>query len=494
MADYSVEQIRTIEKKNKDLEEKIRNIETVLERNNSAKFNEFKSVMRRQLQENDANRRSEYESRLAELKFDISSEIDSSQREVMNQYDTLRKEILDARREFEEENARLKRYLDKIVKSDAEKDERRRVEAEKAIGEAHDCMLEVNELPCETFFRGKIQIHNETLANAKSLIKDKLYQAAIAVSVSAKAAISIFGIDVKKQVEAWEREYKKLKERVDSIVKVRDAWYTEWIEMEDDPVLQNRQSADTDICFWTNNEYEKCKDKVEELENLVKTISEMGTTKYLKGKDPISFEQLSQKCIEADELMDKQKILFDLYANCLDAEAERFTWAKSIVKYLKEEKSFRYDKDASGCDSFVPSQINKDYIKRYLDMYKEDDTSDIRGIYRLFFDREDGLKVEIGIIPIRIGNSSVVVNIVRYHVYLNERKKVEEPRYIGMVDESIKAAVKLSKTDNCSNADIRTTNIDRVMEDMSKAKDATCRQWARERLEKEIAIDKSING
>lgn len=494
MAEYSFEQIRNIEKKNKELEEKIKKYEKDFESRNNAKFDEFRRLMRLQFQEHNEKTRSEYESRLAKLKYDISSEIEGSEREILEQYDVIRKEMLKARREFEEENARLQRKIDSIAENDARVDEQQHKDAEEQLKEAYETLSEVDELPCETFYSGKLSIHNTTVESVKDLIKRKLYQAAIAVSISAKAAISIFGIDVKKQMELWEKEYRKFEGKVKSLVKMRDDWHSEWIEAEEDENLSNKECADIDICFWTNNEYEKCKNKVEEWEKLINSISETGITKYLKGKEIIGFDQLMQMSVEADALADNQKLLYDLYSNCLAAYDERYIWADRIIKYLKEEKSFNFDSNSSGYDSIPAVQIKKDYIRKYLKMYDLDGSEDVRGMFRMFFDRNDGdgLKVEIGIIPIRIGCSSVVQNIVRFHVNLNDRSQIDQ-EYIDLVFRSIESAIKQSKTANSRDVDIKSSNDTNVLKQMSKAKNVICRQWAAEQEEKRNAINNYIS-
>lgn len=272
---------------------------------------------------------------------------------LRDEYNLLEKKVEAYRREYESCITQLKSELEALKKSLEKSQQAEATNAEIEIERLEKEKQATEDVPHDFFCKGKYDIYVNELDEAKALKKCGMFQAAIAVAISAQISLQILRNDVKRGLGTWNEIYMRYKHVVESV-------FHQLETKEYRPKIANCALYDDLLLdFWTEGEFIKKLTEVKVHMETIKTIDEEGPVKYLKKNRSTTKEQLVKDTDRMLIMPKEQNIMYSFAKSALEKSVERFCFLQELSDYYCETQNF--EEEFLSFESAICSKIDDSF-------------------------------------------------------------------------------------------------------------------------------------
>jgi hypothetical protein len=395
-----------------------------LEQEQRRKLENARDQLKRDLAAREGDVRRKYDEMLREYEKNVKEdavrarlEMDGKYRELAAQTERHEREWKERLREMEE---RARQYRSEA----AARQNVSRGEAIRLIEDAAKIYAAVDATPHRLFYPNRIDVFYGALKDAADLHKAGLYEAAAAISISARSGAERLGYDVRDKQGEWARSFSFLKARVGTLHLRLEGELTEWLRHVNpgetrrfkDLSPEDRRRCETEADYWSKGVYSQSRAEIDRLGSLIAHVIKIGPGEYLKGKDAVGTGELDRLIGRADETGGALDKLGGLFKTRYDASCQRKGWGDAIVDFFTREINFEWLPDESGWREAdaeaMSSRTFTEYVRlAYPDVTPAQDTREWLG---LAFRNEAGSRIFVYIVPEEQGQR--VVNRVWLYV------------------------------------------------------------------------------
>lgn len=249
----------------------------------------------------------------------LSADYDAQMRSMQAEYDAKIRELNALHADMRREGERLRREAEKISSSDNLREVRERAAANTAVYSAAEACRVAERLPTERFFPNKLQLFLQACAEAKALLRQKLYTHAAAVANAASLNVKELQIDTETAMDSFRRavsRYQTVYESILALLKSESAHRT--VNENGDPVLR---LSDAEIDYWSGGLYGEAVESLREHAELLARIRK-DPANWLKHEcsEPDAIEFIREKTRELTDLPD----LLEFYITVAFRECESY--------------------------------------------------------------------------------------------------------------------------------------------------------------------------
>lgn len=430
---------------------------------NKRRLEEYEKQMRNGLNQHDKSVQKEYERLLREYQNSLSTQIESTYLQTNSDYQRLRRSIEETERLWKDKNKQLESMVSELKKNADHKDEVGEQEVNKYMAEAGIAQMDVERKPHEKFFPRRINAFRTAIDDASNMAKQGLREAAIAIFISARSGLNRLGFDVDERYGEWSRQYEILSSKLELMdIKLKDEC-SDWIKyaLEEDKVYEalsdeEKEQAQTSITYWSSGEYDKALKRIEELNNELALVDDLGPMEYLKREDSFGIDEIKEVIAELDKMNATWDQAATLYKARYSAACERADWGENIIDFLEGEINLRWNERESHF-KYADEETagNPQYLAymgmQYGETYEKEDT---RQWLELVFTNSMDTVVFVYIVPYE-KDSKVENRIVLYIDY----NGVENEEYSRHIYQHVCESIHLDTDDGTINF---ATDVDQL--------------------------------
>ena len=358
MADMSAElqrlqeEIRKIEKENRERLRSLRENYEARERELRADYEELLKRRGREAEEtlNAALRRSEEE--LERVQKAYFAEIDASEKKAKKEREKYRAQM----EKLAAENAEA---LEKLQNAEKEREKKAHSACKETLLKTEEAKREASEVPHEYFFPRQMELFAEELSRGRSFISGKMYEAAAAIISAAGLQMRTLREKTLKRQQEWETMYARYKALVTRMYGKLSAFRERSFET---PAGEFPLENDAVRDYWSAGAFSPTAAAAEKEYSLVQTIEESGHTAYLKKREPLSDYQVSKTIKEAEKLEKQLEAVMDVVNAERYFSDERYVTGNSLAD-LYEAQGYEIDicgfRDDNPTDIFEVIAVNR---------------------------------------------------------------------------------------------------------------------------------------
>ena len=438
-------QIRRLQRELESQKREAERMRQNLANENHRKLQEYKTQMRTELNQHDKNVQKEYERLLKEYQRSANADIQKQQLQMDTKYQQLLMSTRQKEQEWKDKTKQLEQLINDLKKQSQSKNEMNEQEADKYILEGEQAYREVNNKPHEKFFPKRIKTFYASLREARMLQRQGLNEAAIAIAISTRSGVNRLGFDVDEKYYEWLRQYNLFQDKVElAVIKFNDE-LLEWNryigagEIPYSEMSQKDKYNDTAVInFWSSGTYGEIGDRLNEFNQIISHVKQIGIEKYLKKDDSVSLEDLIKYINELDELDKRFTDMQQLYKQVYSASCERAEWGELIIDYMTDELNLVWIEEESHFKTIESHKLNDDY-KRYMILQygKEYEQVDTREWLELVFVNSMESKIFIYLAPYE-NNLHVENKVIVYIDYVGAENKQYSKQIYNHICESIR--------------------------------------------------------
>ncbi|MBE5871328.1 MAG: hypothetical protein E7294_08725 [Lachnospiraceae bacterium] len=325
-----------------------------LSEENRQKLSEYEKQMRGELKAHDRETQKEYERRLREYQRSVRKEMQDKILKMDLDYQRLLMSTNRKEKEWQEKTGQLEALIEELKQDTTGRQQENDSEAKKYMAQAFSQFHEVEEKPHEKFCPGRLASFEEAIDQAQSLCRGGLYEAAIAVAISACSGLGRLGVDIEESFGEWTGQFELFRSRTEFLQKRLDDELAGWITYVQEFILRPEQlsgemriDAERNVDYWTGGVYGRIKKLLETCEEEIQRAQGAGITRYLKRENSLSLEELKENCAALEEAeyeweQAEKKYLFRYKASC-----ERVNWGELMIDYMEDELNLTWLEEES---------------------------------------------------------------------------------------------------------------------------------------------------
>jgi len=459
------------------LEERIEQQKQQFQKETQQKINEYERLIKQQIHAVTEQQKQQFETKIVSLKMELEGKINREQEELVKHYKQLQKELEEARKKVARWEQDLQNRINLLQQKQQKQEQKEEESAKKYLKEAKAELERVEEMPCEKFFPGKLNLYKQNLQDAWQMMKQGIAQAAAATAVSVRAALERFSYDVEDQQKDWEEQYQELQRLTESLKQKLNIWQQEYWENDTEEEI-----VFADLNFWTKGWYGSTMEFIQIMDKMKERILENGVVEYLKNNSDVDFEILANRLEQIKKLLKEYENFKTFYRTSTQAAMQRAKWIEKLKGLFVEDRGYACEVDGyhvqQACSQLKSEKYFQDYNKYILECSENID--DFQGWYQVDFYGIGEIKIEVVILPIQ--QEYVVQNRICYHVYQGVQDNEQETLWESIA-EGITTVV------NDSSISIETTNNQEKKEELKISPYKIIREWVKkqeERMEKQI--------
>lgn len=399
---------RQLEKQSRDAEKKRQNIAN----ENLKKLRAYEARMQKDLDRHDKNVQKEYEKLLKEYQKSIDKSFQEEKLALDADYQRLLADTRQKESEWKQKTEELDQLVANLKMKSQTRNEKSLEEAQRHFEEAKAELIEVNGKPHEKFAPKQVEVYHRTIKEAAMLAKSGLYEAAIAIFISARSGLRRLGFDIDEEYRDWARLYDLYKDKVLFLHTMMIDELSEWFSFAEnrDLKVENASSEDRDragksINYWSCGVYGDLSNRLAAFGMGIGKAEKESIPVYLKKENSISSEELEKRVKELDEMETEFVKVQSLYKERYKASCERADWGESIIDFFCDEINLTWLESESGYRETDPETEDTHAYTQYMLMQYGNnyDRVDTREWLGLVFSNAIGTEIFIYIVPYEKG-------------------------------------------------------------------------------------------
>lgn len=424
----AMDEIVRLEREIRELQDKLRqqNAEAARARQNLIDDNRrnldaYQADMRRAIREHDNATQAEYERLLSQYQESINTDVHVELAKMDADYNRL---VNDVKRNEElllKKNQELEQAIIAIRKDVTRRNEGSSKEARTYLQNATFTFHEIEKKPHQKFAPNRLQIFFNAIKDGQHLFKAGLYEAAMAVAVSAKSGLERLGYTIDDKVDEWDKQFDlfslKLKLFQTKIQQELDDWES-YVGKESKGNKSQRTQNLIEINFWSRGEFADLVLVAKKYQEYINSFTQLGKEEYLKQKDSPSIEDIKRFIQEIEDSTSKLENMSSIYKLRYDASCERSEWGEEIIDFLTTEINLIWKDKLTGfkeaSSTVLSSKDFVDYIKAQYDDLGINE--DIREWLKIVFENSSENQIYIYILPLE-SNGNIINRIVLHIDY-----------------------------------------------------------------------------
>ncbi len=253
---------------------------------------------------------------------------------LREEYDSLEEKVREYRNEYQNCIQQLKTEMDILKHSTQKRLQAEETNAEIEIQRLEKEMQATENTPYDFFCEGKYNIYVNELDEAKALKNCGMFQAAIAIAVSAQMSFQILRNEVKRKLGSWNEIYDRYKFVVENV-------FDQFQTKENRPDIANGALYDDLLMdFWSEGEFKKKLAEVKEHTDLINRIENEGYIRYLKKNRSLTKEKLMKDTDRMLIVPREQNIMYSFAKSALEKSIERYCFLQELSDYLCDTQNF----------------------------------------------------------------------------------------------------------------------------------------------------------
>ena len=174
---------------------------------NKRALDNYRRDMRRALSEHDRDTQAEYERLLTRYQRSLSEDVQLELAQMDANYSRLVQDVQRSEATLLAKNQELEQAIQAIRSDVSRRNEGSSQEAKQYILDATASFKGVEQKPHEKFMPKRLVVFYNAIKDGQDLFRAGLYEAAIAVAISAKAGIERLGFNIDDKVDEWDKQY-----------------------------------------------------------------------------------------------------------------------------------------------------------------------------------------------------------------------------------------------------------------------------------------------
>lgn len=392
---------------------------------NKRALDNYQRDMRRALIEHDRDTQAEYERLLTRYQRSLSEDVQLELAQIDANYSRLVQDVQRSEAALLAKNQELEQAIQAIRSDVSRRNEGSSQEAKQYILDATASFKGVEQKPHEKFMPKRLVVFYNAIKDGQDLFRAGLYEAAIAVAISAKAGIERLGFNIDDKVDEWDKQYELFMYKLSYLQGKIQQELTDWQKYigETSNKPEERKTRLTEINYWSKGVFAEVFKEYKQLELIAKDIATKGKTAYLKQPDGLDTDQLKECIASIDKLEATWRTMIDLYKNRYSASCERAMWGESIIDFLMDEINLLWHEELTGFrDASEEDKVKTDFTE-YVKIQFGDElvTEDTREWLRIVFENSSENYIYIYILPVEA--HSMVNNKIVLHIDYHEAEQ-----------------------------------------------------------------------
>lgn len=363
------------------------------------KLQEYQAQMESALDRHDKVVRKEYEKRLKEYQNSVNDELEHKQLKMDIEYQQLLISTKEKEEEWKSKTKKLQTLIDELRQNENHKETVSVNDAKKYMTQAVIAYKKVEKKPHEKFFPKRITVYYNAIREARTLFDRGLYEAAIAISISAKSGVSRLVFDIDDALEEWQRQFAILKTKAEALsfklAEEIDTWCVHSGSISDS------DGAKKTMNFWSKGAYGNIYRYVKQLETELTQAQKSGLESYLKEEKSMSSEEIKKHIRQLDDFDSDFDNICHLCKSRYEAACERQDFGEKIIDYLIDEINLSFVEAESHFKAAASGVLESDDYRQYMEYFfgAGYETSDMREWLELVFENSSGTRIFIYIVP-----------------------------------------------------------------------------------------------
>ena len=307
----------------------------------------------------------------------------------------------------------IKKLEQEISNIKADISKRKKYNSDEAAGylrNAESILRDIDKKPHEKFLPNRFDIFVNSLQDGRKLFRAEMFEAAIAIALSARSGLERLGYDIDDKVQEWNKNFDIFTLKLDSL---REKINHEISERKTLTNKNIRAEIISDIDYWSRGEFIGIVELAKKYRESIKECSQIGKEEYIKRLDTPSTDDIKKFINEIDGADKKLSNLSPIYKSRYTASCERSEMGEKII-------------------DFMVSEINLKWLE-YLTGFNN---HDFREWLKISFSNSSDDKIYVYIIPVE--SEKVTLNhIVLYIDYKNFENETYSQDILNHVCEAL---------------------------------------------------------
>ena len=231
-----------------------------------------------------------------------------------------------------QKNKELEELAKKIHNEISERNQGNSNEAAEYLRNAEKILRDIDKKPHEKFLPKRFSIFQNSLKDGRQLFRAGLFEAALAVAISARSGLERLGYNIDDKVEEWEKIFAEFSLKLENLRERINHEISEWGNL-----INNHIRAEIIIIvnYWSKGEFSKIIELSKKYKEILKALSQIGKEEYIKSPESPFIEELKKFIEEIDEADKKLSDFSELYKKRYSSACERSDWGELILNFLK---------------------------------------------------------------------------------------------------------------------------------------------------------------
>ncbi len=423
-------QLRNAQKKMENLERKMQEKSEQLRQEKDRDIKELQREMENTLRQREYQQEQEYKKLLQAWESRMRGDLSENVKRLQAEYRQLKENVKAADQELANKSKKLQNHLEEIKKGFAEKEEIECRSAKQSLDGLKKILTETEQLPCERFCPGRLDIIKNLLDNTQKAFNKGSYQLVLGNAAYGTADTKRLRLEVTEKMEEWKfsfHEWRQLLLTFREVLHAEETYAADVLDFpeEIDPQIFQDHDWKADIRYWSRGEFASLERKLSDHEKRVKEIEEVGIDEFLRQKDSLTPEELENRRLELEGLFHKFKTISSYYKNEFNAYWDRIRMGEEIKARLAQ-KDVTFLAAGFGQSKGLTAKKQQEAYRNAYGIEKAptagmetDSGGDYREIYCIDFETPGGNLLAVMIMPQREEDSPAVYNKVRYAVEIN---------------------------------------------------------------------------
>lgn len=405
----------------------------------------YQSEMQRAIRDHDGKTQAEYERLLQQYQNSLNADIQTELARMDADYNRLLNDVKRNEALLLQKNQELEQVIATIRNDVTRKNEGSSREARDYLQNAIGVFRIVEAKPHQKFMPKRLQIFFNAIKDGQQLFRAGLYEAAMAVAISAKSGLERLGYSIDDKLEEWDRQFDLFSRKLNYLQTKIQQELTDWEQYtgslsDGKPEIRTRNLIA--INFWCRGEFADIVLTAKKYQKYILALSQLGKEDYLKQTDSPSVDDLGKYIAEIEQTDRRLSELSGLYKKRYTVACERAEWGEEIIDFLTTEINLMWLEQHTGFKEATPEVlVSKDYIDYIKSQYGDSTiTEDMREWLKIVFENSGESRIYVYILPVEAHGN--VVNHIILHIDYNGP---EQEMYSKDIYQHICEAIRLTE-------------------------------------------------
>ncbi len=379
----------------------------------------YQAEMRRAIRDHDSDTQAEYERLLRQYQNSISADVQVELGKMDADYNRLLSDVKRNEALLLQKNQELEQAIAAIRSDVSRRNEGSSQEAKAYLQSATGTFHVIEAKPHEKFMPKRLQIFFNAIKDGQQLYKTGLFEAAMAVAISAKSGLERLGYSIDDKVEEWDRQFDLFSLKLNYLQSKIQQELLDWEQYTGNPSNGNAEVRTRhliSINYWCRGEFANIVQTVKKYQKYVTACSQLGKDVYLKQADSPSDDDIKKYIAEIEKSEQRLSELSELYKKRYAASCERSEWGERIIDFLTTEINLVWLESLTGFKEATSEALtSKDYLDYIKSQYNDlAIKEDMREWLKIVFENSSENQIYVYILPLEAHGN--VINHIILHI------------------------------------------------------------------------------